>query len=1797
MAEAVKIKTKNRTAKTSAAEAAAAENCVTDEDILKAVAELPEIKAEVEAVCDQDSVANDQTEKVTETKTANEDAVTDCDGVEGETHEEEEEEEEGKGELNPEAVSSELSMVTASEGSPVGTSETITGDIMEDKNVLEDHPETCVDESSAICQSTSQTGTEEHEVFHDHAEASCPEAEAEQSDLVATAPQSSLCGIVEKEQDERQDISILAAEQSAEIDDNLIKKSGGLYPDLDSLAMACSSAKQEDEPFTIEQLRSLYCNHQLEHQEEFVDIFLVEMNRERDEFYEILQSYLRARNNLCSAEHDIRVLVKECNRQEELVWQTTTEAMVLQGQCQDKAKVTADHSYEVVTYSEEANKELSESLKRIRCHIHDELSLAAYEAQLSRLKVESYLYELFLDNPSLRNFPRNAPVIAHLAHQLNRRVSQQVSALKHCISVLFAFQRKPAKDPVFVSDTQKWLSILVGTLLRTATLEDHIFILQHLLRCPPGVCKWGTSLLQVLPPAEGNSMSSWGSPLLDHTLTVLASLMKPVRKREDVLYQLKVTLTPPPDKIPENPWILVDSEGEEDEDPHNSWWLLLENDVVAFLQQIPLQEVFAHVLFITHTDEGRLLYNIERTSEAGFLKLIAFASYFLDILGEGLQTYSQVRYRQLNKRIGRMISHTVHYIADHWENFHQVYAEALADSSVLKRLHIEIDALFHRAVMHILSAQRLGSWQFLTDLPYWCISLDMMWRLLWLMHQGHHLTSGDPSQGQTSKDNKASDYCRKLLEDVDTQHWFETKLTRMPISEVTFLLTTFANMARSRPLQDLHFIESVTCEIFEVSIYLFKELPVHLWTPREGDLAIIREWLLDQPQSSPHNQLGRLVLEKLNWSYKHKTQELFLDLALHTEVAVLIVETYMQHLAGKAISGIFTEGLGKASSPASEDLQLASWAWHLALRLCLHSSKRPMCPLPIADVQGNPKLQPIQQGFKEHYALAVYIALVMGKQSHNAGDFCAEGVRMLALLADKFHYVAVVRALSHLTPLFFTNVDILTSNKEFMQILHNLLSADANRKSYFSWEFPGPITRLCCQMIIGELSVGLQLLPPCDVSVALLAWLSLLVNLPNWNKDKNVLYLIDKAMQPSEREAGVFASLASWLTPSPTSPTLIDSPSCPEFPWFAYAALNAETLLEDESGLWSHLQRNLAQSSTTTIDVALKRAASTLKLEGMGNQAFRLCVYRWAQQALETPEKHPLLPLLWQRFFLLYLGRQTCEEQGMPQRGSVGERFFDSVSYNSLMKRMKKRLSDTASHFHRLASSTDDELQDSRPSQYDSRPSAAGDSGNAHLHILVKYFQTLSFWLDEPRLHDETLYLPALPSQYESDRLLTVFNKDMTPWREFVDMRAITRELDELREEWRAHSSHDLQAEHWNDAHLEDGSLNATERILKRIQEQEPRVPPPTFEDIQAPLTFLDDSILCHQQNLLHTLRSDFYSLVDFSKLYCMRVSRHVGLDMSAVEYYPDLFKNEMTEATIHAHCKSSFNPLHKCKGPAIISVRYEAKARNNIISRKLDENRVEYKQLMIEAQLPPPQNLCAAAVHVENTIKRLIGLLDSALQTQNVVREVGTALFYQIAGYVTEDTKYYPPTQQFFAACIEVLGQNFIHNNPTQSQPLLAAVLQMPALVSLLAPNFSPNASPELFTTMYQDMLRVPQNQGPEVAFTLLTKFDVNQWLSVSQPEFSERSHFVATLSEALYMCGSEPNEALSMVFQIYRLHLQQTLQYRFPDHFGEILKLLVKDQRTLSLIAINVTLFTVLDNRLQSSTRVSPLAFTMLG
>jgi len=52
--------------------------------------------------------------------------------------------------------------------------------------------------------------------------------------------------------------------------------------------------------------------------------------------------------------------------------------------------------------------------------------------------------------------------------------------------------------------------------------------------------------------------------------------------------------------------------------------------------------------------------NFEQTSETAVLKLFAFVTCLIRVLSGGLQTFKLARYRQLNKRIGRLIRYSTY---------------------------------------------------------------------------------------------------------------------------------------------------------------------------------------------------------------------------------------------------------------------------------------------------------------------------------------------------------------------------------------------------------------------------------------------------------------------------------------------------------------------------------------------------------------------------------------------------------------------------------------------------------------------------------------------------------------------------------------------------------------------------------------------------------------------------------------------------------------------------------------------------------------------------------------------------------------------------------------------------------------------------------------------------------------------------------------------------------------------------------------------------------------------------------
>ena len=72
-----------------------------------------------------------------------------------------------------------------------------------------------------------------------------------------------------------------------------------------------------------------------------------------------------------------------------------------------------------------------------------------------------------------------------------------------------------------------------------------------------------------------------------------------------------------------------------------------------FLEGLPVQCTCYEEASVNFVGSPR--YDCHLTSESLFLKLLAFCTCLVNVMGCGLQSYNLPRYKQLNKRIGRMI--------------------------------------------------------------------------------------------------------------------------------------------------------------------------------------------------------------------------------------------------------------------------------------------------------------------------------------------------------------------------------------------------------------------------------------------------------------------------------------------------------------------------------------------------------------------------------------------------------------------------------------------------------------------------------------------------------------------------------------------------------------------------------------------------------------------------------------------------------------------------------------------------------------------------------------------------------------------------------------------------------------------------------------------------------------------------------------------------------------------------------------------------------------------------------------
>ncbi|XP_030325637.1 ectopic P granules protein 5 homolog isoform X6 [Strigops habroptila] len=1528
-----------------------------------------------------------------------------------------------------------------------------------------------------------------------------------------------------------------------------------LYPELPT--------EPELVPFTREQLKIFEPCSWLENVDSYTEEFESVAHQDRHEFYELVLNYMRCRKQLLLAEAELQAMTTDCQNVKGRLWTFKEEQKTVQGVCADQCKVTGHHRYQTVELNDSVLGELKRLLEAKAEHVHQTLALHSYTSVLSRLQVESYVYRLLSSSSLLRS------VALQQQEQVSKQsenLSSDLGHLKECISVLFSFTRRVIEDSQFQSDLLMWLQRLVR-------------------ECP--CCKE----LAVQVTIFSSSTTSFGVQLGS-----VNGLVHSFRSKSWITHQ------------------------------------------VSFIScsLLPCLCCLSSAYFP------------EKTTPQEMMKIFAFANSLVELLSVGLETFNRARYRQFVKRIGQLIKMTLCHVSDHWAQYvssNKQYGSVAHPYSV-EKLQLEFDELFFRAVLHVLKAKRLGVWLFMSEMPYGTLSSSMLWRLFFVMH----CAESENLEKLCSTLQPAD--CKHRLKDPKHLENFEKYLKTMNCSEEICLLTTFAQMAQTKRADvDEDFIKIIVLEIYEVSyvslstretfskvgrellgavasihtqivsvlldriretietvgmvsLYLFKELPLYLWKPSSSEIALIRDWLLNYSLTTVENKLACIILEGLNWGFSEQQDALHLDPAVHSEVALMVLEAYQKYLSQKPYAGLLSESIKQVSYLASivrygetPETSFNQWAWGLILRLKLHRNDRgmqhgwPAVPVSdnVLDMMESVTLHPLLKAVKANIPIGCYLALAMTTLGHSIEKFCTEGIPLLGVLVQSRHLRTVVHVLGKILPLFYSCQYYLLKNEQFLSYIQLFLHLDSGVPQGVTQQVTHKVTQHLTGVTYGENVKLLSSMIQTHIflsdqpngagpAAVLEFWIQVLTSQQLWHRDRATLFLLDDlckaAFQYSQEDCvqkllyqqhknalgyhcdkGLLSSLVSWIVAGNVTPSFVEGNANSSQVWFSWVVLNMESIFEEDSQLRRVVERELVINALTP-DQALKKAQAQLKLPIVPSLQ-RLLIYRWAHQALATPADHPLMPLIWQKFFLLYLHRPG-PQYGLPVDGCIGRRFFQSAAHVNLLSEMKQRLIEVAD-FHHAASKA---LRVESPADGSDRsPQKASCSPDyltsPELHKeLVRLCNVFVLWLEEESFQKGDTYIPSLPKQYDAHRLVKVMQNQQDLWMEYVNVELIHHEFQEALNLW-------LQVQlESHTACVSAGQtdftnpLLAKERIINNLKKFDTPKPPLPLQMMKAPVPVISSASLVSQKEAIQLMRVDLNILQRHAKTAALWESQHVALNSEILDTVPKLYVNREEQITLHLECRGTSNK--GCQGAALLTVQFEGKHKNEAVSQQLHALHKEVRQLRAEAMKPPSLGVVEAAVHVENFITALINIYK--VQPMPAIKKVGISLFFTLVEYVCDETQRNPPTRQFFTSCIEILGQVFISGTKSECKRLLQTILQNRRLCTLLSPYFTPVASPSEFVALYEKVVAFLSEDNSDVVFMLLTKFDLMQWLSIAKPPLSERSKLLESIHLALNACGLEPDEDILMPFNIFCKHWTNLLQYQFPDHYSDFLRLFVQ-------------------------------------
>lgn len=243
--------------------------------------------------------------------------------------------------------------------------------------------------------------------------------------------------------------------------------------------------QQKIRAYTESQLSAFYKNTELEAVKnftyEFIEAEMRGVANKQHPLYELLNNYLHARSKITGNNLEIEQLKKEYKESLLSLWNLNSTVTSARGECLDRNKVMAYESYTKATFNRALFQTVSRILSTMRQLVNETHTLYSYSAEVLRLKIESYIQNIIKSCTDITRVNKTSPVSLFM-EELPQHYLMYITDLRLAISVLFLFQRRLIRDVVFVKKSREWLGRLVGVLLRIANWQDHLFVLNHVLR-------------------------------------------------------------------------------------------------------------------------------------------------------------------------------------------------------------------------------------------------------------------------------------------------------------------------------------------------------------------------------------------------------------------------------------------------------------------------------------------------------------------------------------------------------------------------------------------------------------------------------------------------------------------------------------------------------------------------------------------------------------------------------------------------------------------------------------------------------------------------------------------------------------------------------------------------------------------------------------------------------------------------------------------------------------------------------------------------------------------------------------------------------------------------------------------------------------------------------------------------------------------------------------------------------------------------------------------------------------------